>query len=53
MTPRIDQPVSLSLLNSASMQGLFVAAEMLEALCDVLEVEPGELMERDKPKRKR
>jgi DNA-binding Xre family transcriptional regulator len=28
-------------------------AEMLEALCDVLQVEPGQLMERDKPKRKR
>lgn len=26
-------------------------AEMLEALCDVLQVEPGQLMERDKPKR--
>lgn len=28
-------------------------AEMLEALCDVLKVDPGQLMERDKSKRKR
>ena len=27
-------------------------AEMLEALCDVLEVDPGELWERDKKRRK-
>ncbi len=27
--------------------------QLLEALCDVLEVEPGELLERETPKRKR
>jgi len=29
------------------------SAELLEALCDVLNVEPGELLEREAPKRRR
>lgn len=29
------------------------SAELLEALCDVLDVDPGELLEREAPKRRR
>lgn len=29
------------------------SADLLEALCDVLEVDPGELLEREAPKRRR
>ena len=42
---------ALSSLTAGRVQNF--DAEMLEALCDVLEVERCEPMERDKPKRKR
>ena len=31
----------------------YLDAELLETLCDVFDVEPGELLEREKPARKR
>lgn len=39
-------------LNRSRGRIRFFDAELLEALCDVLHVEPGELLERDKAKRK-
>ena len=49
---RIDQSTLYRLQRKRGRVDLF-SAELLEALCDVLGVEPGELLERDAPKRKR
>ena len=56
LSKRSDGRISMSTayrLNRRKGRSHTFDAEMLETLCEVLEVEPGELLERDAPKKRR